>query len=77
MESQNRTVEHYRDHELVLEVSRGASGWEYSVRIVAHKGDYDNVAREERSTQPLATEIEALHAGRSRGHALIDELVDG
>ena len=74
MDSQKRTHERYREHELVLEISQVAEGWHYTVHVLAHEGDFDKLAHEECSNEPLASEIEALHAARVRGHAIIDEM---
>ena len=69
-----RSVEHYREHELVSEAAPATHGWYYTIAIVSHHGDGSD-ARSEHSLPRYASDLEALHAARERGHALIDELI--
>jgi hypothetical protein len=69
-----RSIEHYREHELVCEAAPDTHGWYYTIAIVSHHGDASE-ARSERSPPRYASDLEALHAARERGRALIDELV--
>lgn len=69
-----RSVEHYREHELVSEAAPATHGWYYTICIVSHLGD-DSDSRSERSPPQYASDLEALRAARERGHALIDELI--
>jgi hypothetical protein len=68
-----RSVEHYRDHELVCEVAPEPHGWSYTISIVSHRGD-NSWTRSERSTPRYASDLEALSAAREHGRALIDEM---
>ena len=72
-----RTVEHYRDHELVYVVSYESKGWTFTMHVVGHEGDFDKVRREECSPRFYSTDIDAIAAARQRGHAVIDAIVDG
>ena len=69
-----RSVEHYREHELVSEAAPTTQGWCYTISIVSHHGD-NSESRRERSPPRYASDLEALRAARERGHALIDELI--
>jgi hypothetical protein len=69
-----RSVEHYREHELVSEAAPAAHGWYFTICIVTHHGD-DSDSRSERSPPQYASDLEALRAARERGHSLIDELI--
>ena len=69
-----RSIEHYHEHELVCEAAPDTHGWYYTIAIVSHHGDASE-ARSERSPPRYASDLEALHAARDRGRALIDELV--
>jgi hypothetical protein len=69
-----RSIEHYREHELVCEVAAESHGWSYTIAIVSHQGDASRT-RSERSPPRYASDLEALQAARERGRALIDEMV--
>ena len=70
-----RSVEHYRDHELVCEVASGATGgWGYTVSVITHRGDDSKLSKDE-SDFSFASDLDALQAGAARGRQLIDELV--
>jgi hypothetical protein len=68
-----RSVEHYREHELVYEVAPETHGWYYTIAIVSHRGD-NSWTRSERSTPRYASDLEALDAARQHGRAIIDEI---
>lgn len=73
-----RSVEHYRDHELVCEVMlAGSTGWRYTIHVLGHEGDTDVLRREESSTEHFATDIDALHAAHVRARALVDAIAGG
>jgi hypothetical protein len=71
-----RAIEHYHEHELVCEASPAPHGWYYTISVVSHNGDRSE-AQTERSASSYSSDLEALHAARQRGHALIDELIAG
>jgi len=72
-----RAVEHYHEHELVCEASPATPhGWYYTISVVSHYGDR-STAQTERSPSSYSSDLEALHAARQRGRALIDELIAG
>lgn len=72
MTYQKRTVEHYKDHELVCITDPGPSGWTYEISIVSHSGD-DSYTRMEKSEHSYSSEIDALQAGMAKARALVDE----
>lgn len=69
-----RTVEHYRGHELICEVAIGNESWFYTIAIVRHQGDQDDVTREQ-SPPDYPTDLEALRAASKRGRALIERMI--
>jgi hypothetical protein len=69
-----RSVEHYRDHELVCQAAPAPRGWYYTLSIVSHDGDRSDTVSE-CSLPCYASDLDALHAARERGRALIDERV--
>ncbi len=68
---QKRAVEHYKGHELVVEVVRWEREWRYIVSVVSHQGDTSEAVSEE-SVDTFRSDLEALHAGTQRGRGLID-----
>ena len=72
MDGSKRSVEHYKDHELVCEVQATESGWKYTISVVSHHGDSSEVKREE-STTTYSSDLEALHQAELRGRRIIDE----
>lgn len=70
-----RSVEHYRDHELVCEVKPSGSGWTYTIHVLGHKGDRDVLRREECSATRFSTDLDALAAARARSRELVDALL--
>lgn len=72
---QKRSVEHYRDHELICEVKPDGTGWTYTIHVLGHKGDNDVLRREECSATHYATDLEALAAAKARSHKLVDAIV--
>ncbi|MDH3588727.1 MAG: hypothetical protein OEQ74_04920 [Gammaproteobacteria bacterium] len=75
MDHKTRSVEHYRDYELVSEIESGAEGWRYAVHVLEHEGDNDHLRCKERSAKYFATDIEALRAAQIRGYELVDALI--
>ncbi|MEE8529132.1 MAG: hypothetical protein V3S70_11265 [Gammaproteobacteria bacterium] len=71
MGGSKRSVEHYKDHELVCEVRATESGWQYTISVVSHHGNTSEVKREE-STVTYASDLEALHEAEHRGRQIID-----
>ncbi len=71
-----RSVEHYRDHELVCEILPDGEGWAYTIHVLGHDGDTDRLRREECSAVRFATDLEALHEAHARSRALVDTLLD-
>lgn len=69
---EKRSVEHYRDHEIVCVVKPGEEGWVYVVSVVFHRGDDSEVEREI-SDRHYRSEVDALVAAKGRGRQLIDE----
>ena len=61
-----RAVEHYKGHELVVEVVQTGSEWRYVVSVVSHQGDSSEAVTEE-SVDTFRSDLEALHAGTRRG----------
>ncbi len=66
-----RAVEHYKGHELVVEVVQTGRQWRYIVSVVSHQGDSSEAVTEE-SVDTFRSDLEALHAGTRRGRGLID-----
>ncbi len=66
-----RAVEHYKGHELVVELVQMGRDWRYIVSVVSHKGDTSEAVSEE-SVDTFRSDLEALHAGTQRGRGLID-----
>ncbi|MDH3646457.1 MAG: hypothetical protein OER80_06770 [Gammaproteobacteria bacterium] len=73
---QKRSVEHYRDHELVCDIRPDGNGWSYTIHVLGHDGDTDRLRCEECSAERYATDLEALHAGQLRSRMLVDRLLD-
>jgi hypothetical protein len=71
-----RSVEHYRDHELVYEAHPATHGWYYTLSVVSHHGD-SSEARTERSPPRYASDLDALRAAHARGRAIVDEQLAG
>lgn len=71
-----RSVKHYRDHEIVLEVDCVDAGWRYTIHVLGHDGDTDVLRREECSAERFASDIDALHAADVRARQLVDSLAD-
>ncbi len=71
-----RSVEHYRDHELVCDVYPYSDGWSYTIHVLGHEGDNDRIRGEESSVVRFATDLEALHEAHVRSRALVDALLD-
>lgn len=74
MDHEKRSVEHYRDYQLISVVDSQPDGWVYTVHVVEHQGDTDHLRCEESSAEHYGSDIEALHAARQRGHELVDAL---
>ena len=70
-----RSVEHYRDHELICEAAPAAGGWYFELSVVTHRLQGQSEACTERSEAIYRTDLEALHSARERGHELIDSLI--
>ncbi len=71
-----RSLEHYRDHELVCEIVLGAEGWRYTIRVLMHEGDEDRLLREECSAGHYPTDIEALYDAQCRSRRIVDESLE-
>jgi hypothetical protein len=71
-----RSVEHYRDHELVYQAHAATHGWYYTLSVVSHDGDTSE-ARTERSPPRYASDLDALQAAHARGRAIVDALAGG
>lgn len=70
-----RSVEHYRDHELICEVQPASGGWTYTVHVLGHQGDRDVLRGEECSATSYKTDLDALSQARKRSRELVDELL--
>ncbi len=71
-----RSLEHYRDHELVCEIFHEADGWTYTIHVLAHEGDADRLIQEECSAGRYPTDIEALYEAHSRSRHIVDSLLE-
>ncbi|MEE8157372.1 MAG: hypothetical protein V3T51_04390 [Gammaproteobacteria bacterium] len=70
-----RSVEHYREHELVCEVSASRDGWRYRVSIVGHHGDTSEV-KCVASENAYNSDVEALRAAKIEGRRIIDQRLE-
>lgn len=71
--NEKRSVEHYKDHEIVCLVSTDARGWQYVISIVEHTGDNSAVLTE-KSSEVYKTDTSALQAAVLRARKLVDNL---
>ena len=72
---EKRSVEHYKDHEIVSTAVPEAEGWHYTISIVSHKGD-DSAVHTEKSAELYASDTAALQAAFSHARRLVDDIMD-
>lgn len=70
---QKRSVEHYKDHELICIASPGSGGWRYTISIVEHKGD-NSIVHSEASDETFPSDTLALQAAARHARSAVDQL---
>lgn len=69
---QKRSVEHYKDHEIVCTATPDTPGWHYKISIVSHDGD-DSAVQTESSKDFFPSDTAALQAASTRARKLVDD----
>ena len=72
MVEEKRTVEHYRDHELVCTATLEPAGWQYTISIVETHLDETEVYHEA-STETYSSDLLALQAAVGHARRVVDE----
>ncbi len=70
---QKRSIEHYKEHEIVCVAKPEAGGWRYSISVITHKGD-NSVVHSEQAAETFKTDTAALQAGAKRARYVVDEM---
>lgn len=72
---EKRSLEHYKDHELVCLAMPGNKGWHYTISIVSHKGD-NSAVHSEQSDDNYPSDTLALQAAARHARQLVDDITE-